>query len=132
MKDSYPDQFRVSYEVKNRAYLFNLKWEDNHLSLKQFSNNNPDIQEYITPNSDEWDEFWHRMDEIEIWGWYEEYQVKCADSCVEGDEWEVNIEWDDDMIESYGSNSYPPTFQEFLKAVEELTGIIIEFIYLDS
>jgi hypothetical protein len=129
MTDSLPNEFMVSYEVKDNGYLFNLSWEDNHLFLKQSSNNNSDIQEYITPTADEWEEFWHRMDEIEIWGWYEIYEVKCMDSCVEGNEWEVKIEFGEEMIESYGSNSYPSTFQEFLKAVEELTGIIIEFIH---
>jgi hypothetical protein len=71
------------------------------------------------------------MDEIEIWEWYDEYTVNCGDSCVEGDEWEVGIIFGDMKVESHGANSYPPTFREFLKAVEELTGILIEFIQQD-
>ena len=37
--------------------------------------------------------------------------------------------FDEEKIESYGSNSYPPTFREFIKAVEQLTGLLIEFIH---
>ncbi|BDZ71791.1 hypothetical protein [Methanobacterium petrolearium] len=128
MKESHPNQFMVSYENKNRNYLFNLKWDDNHLVLKQFSDDQLDIQENITPNTSEWLDFWHRMDDIKIWDWYEQYIMTCLDACLEGDEWEIHIMYDDLRIESYGANSYPSTFREFVQSLEELTGVVIEFI----
>lgn len=130
MSDLYPDEIVMSYEVKKRGYFFDLRWEDNHLSFKQFSKNNGDMQEFINPTLEEWDEFWHRMDEIEIWDWYELYKVQCNDSCVEDDEWEVKVGYRDQVVNSHGSNSYPSTFREFVVAVEELIGILIEFIHL--
>lgn len=129
MTDLFPDRFMFRYEVTDRGYLFYLQWKDNNLFLKQFSDNTIVIQELITPTPDEWNDFWYRMDEIRIWDWYQLYEVKCMDSCVEGDQWELNIEFDEEQIESHGSDSYPSTFREFVKAIEELTGILIEFIH---
>ena len=131
MKESYPDQFLVSYENKNKSYHFNLKWEDTHLVLKELSDDQQDMQENITPTDSEWLDFWHRMDEIEIWDWYDEYIMTCSDACMEGDEWEIYIVYGDVRIESNGANSYPSTFREFVKSLEELTGVVIEFIQED-
>jgi hypothetical protein len=131
MNESYPDQFMVSYENKKKSYLFNLKWEDTHLVLKELSDDQPDMQENITPTASEWLDFWHRMDEIGIWDWYGEYIMTCSDACMEGDEWEIHILYGDVRIESYGANSYPSTFREFVKSLEELTGVVIEFIQED-
>ena len=131
MADIYPDEFVVRYQVKNSNYIYTLKFEDNNLFLTQFSKNNLDLQELITPIPDEWDNFWHRMDEIELWGWYEEYNMDCSDFCLDEEEWEVSIRWNNKIVESHGCNSYPSTFREFMKAVEELTGFVIEFIQKD-
>ncbi|MCC7550372.1 MAG: hypothetical protein KO316_02575 [Methanobacterium sp.] len=131
MKESYPDEFCVSYKIKEMGYFFNLKWEDDHLTLKQFSNDHPGIQENITPTLNEWVDFWHRMDEIEIWDWYDEYLMTCLDACREGDEWEIGIVFGDMRMESHGANSYPSTFREFVKSLDELTDFLIEFIHQD-
>jgi hypothetical protein len=129
--ESYPDEFMVSYQVRNNGYLFNLIWENNQLFLKQFSNASNDIQESISPTEVQWNDFYYFLNEIEVWKWYDEYVMDCNDSCVVGDEWEINIVWGDERIESKGFDSYPSTFREFLKAVEELTGFLIEFIQQD-
>ncbi len=126
-----PKTLWIKYEALNTGYSFSLKWEDNVLVIKQFSKHENQDEQKITPINDEWEDFWHYLNEIEIWDWYEEYRVTCADSCVEGDEWEVDIIFGDLKVESQGANSYPPTFREFLKAIEELTGILIEFIQQD-
>ncbi|EKF86000.1 hypothetical protein A994_05921 [Methanobacterium formicicum DSM 3637] len=99
-------------------------------SINQSLNHNQNEQKII-PSNEEWEDFWYYLDEIKIWDWYEDYRVTCRDSCVEDDEWEVDIVFGDIKVESHGANSYPPTFREFLKAIEELTGILIEFIQQD-
>ncbi len=131
MTSSIPDELIFDYQVKNRGYLFSLKLENNQLFLKQFSKDSPDIQESIKPTQDQWDDFWHLLNEIEVWEWYEEYRMTCNDGCVVGDTWEVNIVWNDERIESYGSDSYPSTFRDLIKAMEELTGILLDFIQED-
>jgi hypothetical protein len=128
----YPIEFTINYQIPDNGYFFNLRWDGIELFFQQFSLKlQLDQHGKIHPEIQEWNEFWQRMDEIEIWEWYDEYKVNCGDSCVEGDEWEVGIIFGDMKVESHGANSYPPTFREFLSAVEELTGILIEFIQQD-
>ncbi len=155
MNEIHPIQLIFKYEAFNEGYSFSLKWEDNGLIIKQLSKNqslnqsqnqnrnqslnqgqnlNHDQnqnEQKIIPSNDEWEDFWYYLDEIKIWDWYEDYRVTCRDSCVEDDEWEVDIVFGDMKVESHGGNSYPPTFREFLKAIEELTGILIEVIQQD-
>ena len=131
MNDLNPKTLWIKYEALNAGYFFSLKWEYNVLVIKQFYDNENREEQKIMPSNDEWEDFWYYLNEIKVWDWYEEYLVNCGDSCVEGDEWEVSIIFCDMKVESHGANSYPPTFREFLKAVEELTGILIEFIQQD-
>lgn len=132
MTEIYPTEFNFHYQIPGRDYLFNIKWDENKLFYKEF---NPQVginqQKVICPEVNDWAEFWHVLDEISIWDWYDEYLVSCEDSCVEGDEWEVNLVFGDLRMESHGANSYPATFREFIKATEELTGLLIEFIQQD-
>lgn len=132
MTEVHPTEFNINYQIPERDYLFNIKWDENRLFYKEF---NPQLginqQKVINPEIDDWAEFWHLMDEIGVWDWYEEYIVNCGDSCVEGDQWEVSLIWGDHRMESHGANSYPTTFHQFLKATEELTGTLIEFIQQD-
>jgi hypothetical protein len=132
MQQINPTEFMIQYEMLTNGYFFYLKLEGDTLILKQFSKyQNKDEQIEIIPTPEEWLDFKDELSTIDIWGWYEEYLVKCSDSCVEGDEWEVKIYWDENWVESRGSNSYPSTFREMMKAVEELTGMVIEFIHQD-
>lgn len=131
MNEIHPIAFCVKYEVLDECYSFSLKWEDDALVIKQFSRNKNQNEIKIIPSNEEWDDFWYYLNEIEIWNWYEEYRVTCKDSCIVGDEWYVDIIFGDMKVESHGANSYPPTFREFIKAIEELTGILIEFIQQD-
>lgn len=157
MNEIHPIQLIIKYQSFNEGYSFSLKWEDNGLIIKQLSKNQSlnqslnQIQNHnhnqstkqnqnhnhnqnelkIVPSNEEWEDFWYYLDEIKIWDWYEDYKVTCRDSCVEDDEWEVDIVFGDMKVESHGANSYPPTFREFLKAIEELTGTLIEFIQQD-
>lgn len=132
MTDPHPTEFSIRYQILPKDYFFNLEWDGDRLFLKEFSlESGIDQQKDIKPEIHDWNEFWSHVDEIRVWDWYDEYVVSCKDSCVEGDEWEVNLVYGDQNLEAHGANSYPPTFREFLKATEELTGIIIEFIQQD-
>jgi len=123
----HPSEFSLRYQIPVKGYFFNLEWDGDRLFLKEFSSElGIDQLKDIKPEIHDWNEFWYRVDEIQVWDWYDEYVVSCQDSCVEGDEWEVNLVYGDQNLEAHGANSYPPTFREFLKAIEELTGIIIE------
>ena len=125
-----PSKLFFRYEIPQTNYFFSLNWEQNVLVIKQFRKHpSKDEQIKIVPDYEEWADFWEELSVIEVWGWCELYEVKCTDACVVGDEWELYIKFKDEHVESYGYNSYPPTFREFIKVVEELTGIVVEFIH---
>ena len=127
-----PDKLFFRYKIHQTNYFFSLNWEGNILVVKQFRKHpSKDEQIEIVPDHEAWADFWDELSIIDVWGWFELYEVKCTGSCVADDEWEVYIKFGDEHVESYGSNSYPPTFRDFIKIVEELTGVVIEFIHQD-
>ncbi len=127
-----PDKLFFRYQIFNTGYLFSLNWDGNVLVAEQFSKNSSEEEQIkIVPDQDGWADFWDEIFSIDVWGWHELYEIKCTESCVEGDEWELYIRFDEEQIESHGSNSYPSTFRDFVKAVEELTGLLINFIHED-
>ena len=135
IKQLSKNQSQSQHKNQNQKQSINQSLNlDHNQSITQSPNQNHNLnqnEQKIIPTSEEWEDFWYYLDEIKIWDWYEDYRVTCRDSCVEDDEWEVDIVFGDMKVESHGANSYPPTFRELLKAIEELTGIIIEFIQQD-
>jgi hypothetical protein len=124
----HPEELQILYNVVTQGYRFSIKWEGDKLIVDQ--SDEGEFQQYhkeITPSHEEWEEFWFMMDEIEIWDWYSEYSVQC----LHEDDWEVSIKYQDQLVESRGKSSYPGTFREFMKAVEELTGVIVDYFHLD-
>jgi hypothetical protein len=129
LPEKYPQEFIFNFKAKNQKVEFNLKVEDDHLILDHVSPSSNDEKIVISPSKEEWEDFWHFLDEIDIWRWYDEYMLFCDDACVWGDEWDIKMKWNDFKVESRGLDSYPPTFRDFIKALEELTGVLFEFIH---
>jgi hypothetical protein len=130
MKNStfHPDELQILYNVVTQGYKFSMHWEGDKLMVDQSGQG--EYQHYhkeITPSHEEWEEFWYMMDEIQIWDWYSEYNVQC----LHEDDWEVTIKYQDQMVESRGQSSYPCTFRDFMKAIEVLTGVMIDYFHLD-
>jgi len=123
-----PDELQILYNVVTQGYKFSMHWEGDKLMVDQSGQG--EYQHYhkeITPSHEEWEEFWYMMDEIQIWDWYSEYNVQC----LHEDDWEVTIKYQDQMVESRGQSSYPGTFRDFMKAIEVLTGVMIDYFHLD-
>jgi hypothetical protein len=124
----HPDELEIIYHVFTQDYKFSIQWEGEKLMVNQSGQG--EFQRYhkeITPSPEQWGEFWFMLDEIEIWDWYSEYSVQC----LYEDYWEVSIKYQDHLVMSRGKNSYPNTFRELMKAVEELTGFIVSYFHID-
>lgn len=126
------DEFKFIYKNYSSNYFFSLNWENKKLLFNQLDSEGfSDQNVVILPLNDDWQDFGDRMDEIGIFDWYGEYIMNCADGCEEGDEWELLLKLNGLEIESRGSNSYPGTFREFIKAIENLTGVLVEGFHQD-
>jgi len=69
-------------------------------------------------SSEQWDEFWKVIDEIDAWRWDKDYFNQ---EVLDGTQWELVI----DRIGKrrrriFGSNDYPPNFKVLLDAINKL------------
>ena len=80
-----------------------------------------------TPSTKEWEEFWQTVDTLKVWSWKKEYISEICD----GTQWELRIKRKGRRRRIIsGSNAYPQpkgTFESFVKAINKLSGINIEF-----
>ncbi len=73
-------------------------------------------------------QFWKKLDEIDIWNWKEKYINEEADTC--GNTWRlslINKARKSKEIEGY--EMYPHNFQKFIDALNQLFQIKIEIEY---
>ena len=70
----------------------------------------------LIPTQKQWINFWDALEEIGLWNWNEKYELCCLD----GIKWSIQISLKDCEVESEGSNDFPDSFNEFIKAVEDL------------
>ena len=114
--DYIPDKFVFKYGPALRSYegfsitleKGNLIYRDGHiLSLDERS---------LNPTQSQWIKFWSTVDEIGLWNWNEKYDLCCLD----GVKWSIQISIQGHEIESEGSNDFPDSFNEFIKAIEDL------------
>ena len=73
----------------------------------------------IEPTARQWKAFRSKLDQADAWNWDESYS---SPDTVDGTNWSVSIQWDDQEVDSGGSNGYPPRFKGILSAVRKLIG----------
>ena len=76
-------------------------------------------------------QFWKRLDEIDIWSWDSEYDNKTAPTC--GNYWKlslINKEGKSKHIKGY--EMYPHNFQKFIDSLNQLFQIKIEIEYEEN
>jgi hypothetical protein len=81
-----------------------------------FSDSNKDFVEII-PTETQYQAFISYLDIIK--SWKKRYD---NNDILDGCQWHVKIKYKDIIIDTYGSNSYPPNFGEFCRKVSELIG----------
>ena len=86
-----------------------------------------EVLNVTTPSTKEWEEFWQTVDTLKVWSWKKEYISEICD----GTQWELRIKRKGRRRRIIsGSNAYPQpkgTFESFVKAINKLSGINIEF-----
>ncbi len=76
-------------------------------------------RETVKPSSAQWSRFLHRLDEIGVWRWQEEY-----DTTDPHDEtnWSLSLSHHGRHVVSRGEGQYAPGFVDYLRAVRDLLG----------
>ncbi len=106
--------FKINIKIEyNKENL--ILWEDIFFSDKSSHGKK------IKPSSEEWANFWLKLDELYIWKWNESYtQYDTNYITFDGSSWSLNIIYGSKSIETIGFNAYPKNFIEFVVALETL------------
>jgi len=111
-------------------------WRDNKLHHQFFEQAYPEDEEVkpnkvlgvTAPSTKDWEEFWHKIDALKVWGWKKDYYDEGVD---DGLQWELKIKRQGRRRRRiFGSNAYPEpkgTFNSFIKALNKLSNSKIEF-----
>jgi hypothetical protein len=76
-------------------------------------------------------QFWKRLDEIDIWSWKEKYINEQAPTC--GNSWRLSLRSKDGKSkEIEGYEMYPHNFQKFIDALNQLFQIKIKIEYEEN
>ena len=84
----------------------------------------------VSPNREQWDDFWRALEAAGVWNWSRDY----ADPGVcDGTQWSLLLKHAGRSLRSEGSNAYPggegmdfsrsSSFGQFLSALGQLTGL---------
>ena len=69
-------------------------------------------------SSEQWDEFWKVIDEIDAWRWGKDYFNQ---DILDGTQWELVIDRKGKRRRRiFGSNDYPPNFKLLIEAINKL------------
>lgn len=80
--------------------------------------------EFNQTSSEQWDEFWRVIDEIDAWRWGKDYFNQ---DILDGTQWELVIDRKGKRRRRiFGSNDYPPNFKLLIDAINKLANIDIE------
>ena len=75
-------------------------------------------------SSEQWEEFWKTIDEIDAWRWGKDYFNQ---DILDGTQWELVIDRKGKRRRRiFGSNDYPPNFNLLIDAINKLAGTDIE------
>ena len=111
-------------------------WQNNKFQHQFFEHIFPEDEEVkpnkvlsaTTPSTKDWEEFWHEVDVLKVWGWKKDYYNEGVD---DGVQWELKIKRQGRRRRRiFGSNAYPEprgTFNSFIKALKKLSKSKIEF-----
>ena len=81
-------------------------------------------EEFNQTSSEQWDEFWRVIDEIDAWRWGKDYFNQ---DILDGTQWELVIDRKGKRRRRiFGSNDYPPNFNLLIDAINKLAGTDIE------
>jgi hypothetical protein len=104
-----------NYKVYNNG--IDLIVEINHHRI-----NHEEFNQQIS--SEQWEEFWKVIDEIDAWRWGKDYFDQ---GTLDGTQWELVIDRKGKRRRRiFGSNDYPPNFKLLIDAINKLADIDLE------
>ena len=113
IKESKITKFRFSMGGFTYGTI-SLELMGNNIAQKDTFGN--DIETY-SPSQDDWNAFSDSLKKLNVWKWKKNY----LDSGVlDGTQWELSIQEGPKKKSCYGSNDYPPDFNEFVSLVNQL------------
>ena len=119
MSNSIPEMFEF-YIGGFGADCYTIKYEDRKLTDSQSDSVcSPYNLFEITPSQAEWEQFWQKLTDLNVWKWKTRYDDP---GVLDGTQWNLEIKIDGKMKKSSGSNEYPESFDTFLEAVSMLVG----------
>ena len=71
----------------------------------------------IIPTVEKWDNFWQKLNILNIWQWESEY---IDSSSLDGESWSLHIIYEDHKINCKGLNEYPDNFNKFKQHLKYL------------
>lgn len=71
----------------------------------------------FVPKKEQWKEFIIALTKYQAWK--KEYR---ENNVYDGTQWELKLQYGKIKIKSFGSNSYPENFKDFIKDIQKLTG----------
>jgi hypothetical protein len=78
-----------------------------------------EVVERVAPSVAGWEAFARVVERLEVFGWLSSYEDR---SVLDGSYWSLSCRWAGRTVDSSGGNAYPPGFDEFCRAVEQLLG----------
>ena len=80
-------------------------------------------EKIIKPKEEEWGLFLKTLDELNIWGWKENY---FNPDVMDGDGFTLSVVTNKNKVRTEGANDYPPNYFDFIKAFKKLVKENIE------
>jgi len=134
MKQAMPRKFeaRIGGVL---GFSFSASLTDKGVEYTEFADGyTPLVTKVINPTPNQWRALHRVMEETEFWRWNREY---FNPDVLDGTSWEIECEWDNQTINTEGSNAFPsdpdgriPTYSEneskrfdsLLRAISQLLG----------
>jgi hypothetical protein len=115
-----PTTFRYSSFGISTGTRYSLEWDGEVVKFEKSTiYREPEITK-TAPSAEQWQAFWLKMDEINVWEWRGRYDPNFT--YCDGGSWAFELEYKGKKVKSSGSVAHPGSFGEFLKAMLELVG----------
>ncbi len=111
-KSFMPDLFEFSMLDLLDFNEISLIWEEDALIFYR-----GDKEKAYTPSREKWGNFWLKLNELNIWNWENEYVDK---NILDGETWSLTIIYQENELNSTGTNAYPAGFKDFKHNVKLL------------
>ena len=125
---------RLLFSLKSNHPIVFIEWKQKTLFFScSYSFYYTNGVEKGKPEFEDWRIFWNKINKLDVWNWKSSYCSKC-DNCLDGLNWHLELEYQDNFISCCGKNCFPPAnsnrqskiFVNLIEAFLELGTSIID------